>query len=97
MSTEAITEEQFLREFTKELHNRNVAAFIGAGFSMSTGYVDWKTLLKHVIDDLGLDSEKEHDLVSVAPVSYTHLDVYKRQHSSFMVRNTSPRPGPWPT
>lgn len=66
MSTEAISEEQFLREFTKELHNRNVAAFIGAGFSMSTGYVDWKTLLKHVIDDLGLDSEKEHDLVSVA-------------------------------
>ena len=66
MSNEAISKEQFLREFTKELHNRNVAAFIGAGFSMSTGYVDWKTLLKHVIDDLDLDSEKEHDLVSVA-------------------------------
>ena len=66
MSTEAIPEEQFLREFTKELHNRNVAAFIGAGFSMSSGYVDWKTLLKHVIDDLDLDSGKEHDLVSVA-------------------------------
>ena len=66
MSNEAISEEQFLREFTKELHNRNVAAFIGAGFSMSSGYVDWKTLLKHVIDDLDLDSEKEHDLVSVA-------------------------------
>ncbi|MDX9732318.1 MAG: SIR2 family protein [Bdellovibrionales bacterium] len=66
MSTEAISEEQFLREFTKELHNRNVAAFIGAGFSMPTGYVDWRTLLKHIIDDLGLDPKKEHDLVSVA-------------------------------
>ncbi len=66
MSTEAISEEQFLREFTKELHNRNVAAFIGAGFSMSTGFLDWKTLLEHIIEDLGLDPEKEHDLVSVA-------------------------------
>jgi hypothetical protein len=33
---------------------------------MSSGYVDWKTLLKDVIADLDLDSEKEHDLVSVA-------------------------------
>lgn len=66
MSTEAISEEQFLREFTKELHSRNAAAFIGAGFSMSTGYVDWETLLKHVFEDLKLDPKKEHDLVSVA-------------------------------
>jgi len=66
MSTEAISEDQFLREFTKELHNRNVAAFIGAGFSMPTGYVDWNALLKHVIEDLDLDPKKENDLVSVA-------------------------------
>ena len=32
MSTEATSEAQFLREFTKELHNGNAAAFIGAGF-----------------------------------------------------------------
>jgi hypothetical protein len=66
MSTEAISEEQFLREFTREIHNRNAAAFIGAGFSMSTGYVDWKTLLKDIVEDLKLDTNKEHDLVSVA-------------------------------
>lgn len=66
MSTEAISEEQFLREFTKELHNRNAAAFIGAGFSISSGYVDWERLLATVFVDLGLDPNKEHDLVSVA-------------------------------
>lgn len=69
MSIEAIPEEQFIREFTKELHSRNAAAFIGAGFSMSAGYVNWKDLLKGVVTDLGLDPEKEHDLVSVAQYS----------------------------
>ncbi|MHB1308652.1 MAG: SIR2 family protein [Limisphaerales bacterium] len=69
MSTEAIPEEQFLREFTKELHSRNAAAFIGAGFSMSAGYVNWQELLKGVVTDLGLDPKKEHDLVSVAQYS----------------------------
>jgi len=69
MSTEAIPEEQFLREFTKELHSRNAAVFIGAGFSMSAGYVNWEKLLEGVITDLGLDPKKEHDLVSVAQYS----------------------------
>ena len=69
MSTEAISQEQFLREFTKELHSRNAAAFIGAGFSMSAGYVNWQELLKGVVTDLGLDPKKEHDLVSVAQYS----------------------------
>ena len=69
MSTESIPEEQFVREFTKELHSRNAAAFIGAGFSMSAGYVNWNDLLKGVVTDLGLDPQKEHDLVSVAQYS----------------------------
>lgn len=69
MSTEAISEEQFVREFTKELHNRNAAVFIGAGFSISSGYVDWEQLLETVFKDLRLDPKKEHDLVSVAQYS----------------------------
>ena len=69
MSIEAISEEQFLREFTKELHSRNAAVFIGAGFSMSSGYVNWQELLKGIVTDLGLDPKKEHDLVSVAQYS----------------------------
>lgn len=69
MSTEAISQEQFLREFTKELHSRNAAAFIGAGFSLNAGYVNWQELLKGVVTDLGLDPNKEHDLVSVAQYS----------------------------
>lgn len=66
MSIEAISKAKFLREFTKELHNDNAAVFIGAGFSMSSGYVDWESLLKDIVMDLGLDPKKEHDLVTVA-------------------------------
>jgi hypothetical protein len=33
---------------------------------MASGYVDWPVLLKELIQDLGLDPEKEHDLVTLA-------------------------------
>jgi hypothetical protein len=69
MSTEAISENRFIREFTKELHNQNAAVFAGAGLSMPSGYVNWKELLKDIVTDLGLDPEKEYDLVSVAQYS----------------------------
>lgn len=66
MSMEAITESTFIREFTRELHNKNAAVFVGAGFSMAGGYVDWKGLLKEIIHDLGLNPAEEHDLVTLA-------------------------------
>ena len=66
MSTEAISESTFLREFTRELHNRNTAIFAGAGLSMASGYVDWKGLLKELITDLGFDPNTEDDLVTLA-------------------------------
>jgi NAD-dependent SIR2 family protein deacetylase len=71
MSTEAITKAQFVRDYVRELHEDNAAVFVGAGFSMSAGFVDWKGLLKDIIGDLNLDPEKEHDLVSVAQYSVT--------------------------
>ena len=64
MSSEAITASTFIREYTRELHNKNAAIFAGAGLSMDSGYVDWPGLLRELIQDLGLDPEKEHDLVS---------------------------------
>ena len=66
MSTEAIEESEFLREYTRELHNKNAAVFAGAGLSTAVGYVDWKGLMKDVIRDLRLNPDKEHDLVTLA-------------------------------
>lgn len=66
MSTEAISTQVFVRDFTRELHAQNAAVFAGAGLSMASGYVDWKGLLEELVRDLHLDPERETDLVSVA-------------------------------
>ena len=49
MRDEAISQSAFLREFTRELHNRNAAIFAGAGLSMASGYVDWKAFRETTI------------------------------------------------
>lgn len=51
---------------SKELEEGNLGIFAGAGFSRDAGFVDWKTLLKPIADDLDLDVEKEWDLVTLA-------------------------------
>lgn len=58
MTTDAISEAVFIREYTRELHNKNAAVFAGAGLSMGSGYVDWRALLRNIITDLGLDPER---------------------------------------
>jgi hypothetical protein len=65
MSSEAISETTFLREHTRELHNKNAAVFAGACLSMASGYVDWKGLLKEIVQHLGLNPDEEHDLVTL--------------------------------
>lgn len=57
--------EQFKKDFLKELEEQNVAIFAGAGLSVASGHVDWKGLLKDFANEVGLDVEKERDLISV--------------------------------
>ena len=56
----------FIDRYVKAIKDNSAAMFLGAGFSKSAGYVDWKSLLKNVADDLNLDIDKEYDLVSLA-------------------------------
>ena len=58
--------EAFIKDFVKDLDESNVAIFAGAGMSKSGGYVDWPELLRDIADELGLNVEREHDLISVA-------------------------------
>lgn len=60
----------FIDKYVKEIKDNSAAMFIGAGFSKSSGYVDWRNLLRNVADDLGLDVDKEYDLVSLAQYCY---------------------------
>ena len=59
-------EQEFVREFSKQIINSSAALFIGSGLSRSAGYTDWKGMLKEVAEDIGLDVDKENDLISLA-------------------------------
>lgn len=56
----------FISKYVKELKENNAVVFLGAGFSKTSGFVDWKSLLKGIADELDLDIEKESDFVSLA-------------------------------
>lgn len=58
--------EFFISDFVRELRDDNVAIFAGAGLSAPSGFVDWKGLMREFSDEIGLDIEKESDLISLA-------------------------------
>jgi hypothetical protein len=57
---------KLVNKLLDELESDNLAIFVGAGMSRAAGFVDWKSLLKPIADDLDLDIEKEIDLVALA-------------------------------
>ncbi|GGC83533.1 SIR2 family protein [Undibacterium terreum] len=64
--------EAFIKDFVKDLTEKNVAIFAGAGMSKSVGYVDWPSLLTDIADELGLRIDREHDLISLAQYHVNH-------------------------
>lgn len=58
--------EQFISRYLKEIEEDNAAVFAGAGLSAPAGFVNWKDLLRPLVEDLGLDIDREQDLVSLA-------------------------------
>lgn len=60
----------FINQYVKDIKGHSAAVFVGAGFSKSAGYVDWKNLLRKIAEELELDIEKEFDLVSLAQYHY---------------------------
>lgn len=64
--------EAFIKNFVKDLDERNVAIFAGAGMSKAAGYVNWPELLSDIADEIGLSVDKEHDLISLAQYHVNH-------------------------
>ncbi len=56
----------FIEDFSKALRENNAAIFAGAGLSNGAGFVNWTQLLRSVAEELHLEIEREHDLVSLA-------------------------------
>jgi len=57
---------QFITRYARALAAGDVGVFVGAGLSRAAGYVDWRALLKGVAAELGLDVDRETDLIAVA-------------------------------
>ena len=58
--------DAFYKHFVKAMHEGNAAILAGAGLSKASGFVDWRELLKEIAQDLGLNIDKETDLIAVA-------------------------------
>jgi hypothetical protein len=58
--------DSFIDIYVQALHDQNAAIFAGAGLSIPAGLVNWKELLKDIASDIGLDVNREEDLITVA-------------------------------
>lgn len=85
-------QETFINNFVVEIKNGDAAIFAGAGLSAPAGFVNWKGLLKEFAEELGLDIEKEHDLIGVAQY---HFNRHKRGKINNKIINefTALKPG----
>jgi hypothetical protein len=60
------TVEEFVATYSQALADRNAAVLAGAGLSIPAGLVDWKGLMRSIAKEIGLDVERETDLIAVA-------------------------------
>lgn len=61
-----LSRQQLVTQYVAAMREGDAALFVGAGMSRPVGYLDWKNLLRECALELGLDIEREHDLVAVA-------------------------------
>ena len=64
MTNAALT--RLFRAYGQALEDGDAALFVGAGLSVPAGFVDWKTLMRDIADELGLSVDRESDLVALA-------------------------------
>jgi len=62
----------FIDDYIRCIKEGCAAIFAGAGLSVASGYVDWKELLRNPAKRIGLDVEKETDLVALAQYIYNN-------------------------
>lgn len=61
-----ISRDQLAASYVEKLRAGKASAFLGAGMSKACGFVDWKGLLREPARRLGLDIDREHDLIGIA-------------------------------
>jgi hypothetical protein len=58
--------EAFIDTFVEDIEAGDAAIFAGAGLSAGAGFVNWKGLLRNIAKELGLDVDRETNLVALA-------------------------------
>ena len=61
-----LSKDILIEEYLKEIENGTAAVFAGAGFSIGSGYVNWKKLLASAAKELGITITDNTNLVDVA-------------------------------
>ncbi|MDO8770522.1 MAG: SIR2 family protein [Burkholderiaceae bacterium] len=56
----------FINSFANDIADGTAAIFAGAGLSVGSGFVNWAGLLRDIAEELGLDVDRESNLVAVA-------------------------------
>jgi hypothetical protein len=56
----------FVEEWSAKVARGAASVFVGAGASVGAGYPTWRSLLRKIASELGLDIDEEHDLAAVA-------------------------------
>ena len=69
--------DSFVETYVEALHDQNAAVFAGAGLSIPAGMVNWKELLRDIANEIGLDVDKEEDLITVAQF---HVNEHRGRH-----------------
>jgi Sir2- and TIR-associating SLOG family/SIR2-like domain len=86
--------ESFVENYLKELREDNSAVFIGAGMSKAAGFVDWAGLLAPLAKEIGLDAQKEHDLVGLAQYHVNYNRGNRHQLNQLLIDQFSDLPEP---
>lgn len=60
------SKQELIREFVRAVSEGYAAVFAGAGLSRGSGYINWKELVRPLALDIGLNVDREHDLVAIA-------------------------------
>lgn len=57
---------EFIETYIRAIKEDSAAIFAGAGLSVNAGYLNWKELMRDIAEELGLDVDKETDLIELA-------------------------------
>jgi hypothetical protein len=61
-----VTKDEVIKEYVRAVIEGYAAVFAGAGLSRGSGYTNWKDLVRPLAKEIGLDVDKEHDLIAIA-------------------------------